>query len=293
MTDKSISPLRRRFIEDMTVRGFTPATQRGYLRVVADFTAFLGRPPDQASAEDLRRYQVHMRSQGASATSMNAAVSALRFFFGVTLGRADAQTGMTTVREPRRLSVILSPEEVARLLDAAPGLKAKAALSVSYGAGLRAAEVVSLKVTDIDSSRQVIRVEQGKGRKDRYAMLSLDLLDLLRAWWRAGREKGVMLPGGWLFPGQNPVNPLTTRQLNRMFHAAKAAAEIDKPVNLHSLRHCFATHLLEQKVDIRVIQVLLGHTKLDTTARYSRVDSTTLRAVRSPLEHLRRNDPPA
>lgn len=294
MTDKSISPLRRRFIEDMTVRGFTPATQRGYLRAVADFTAFLGRPPDQAGAEDLRRYQVHMRSAGASATSMNAAVSALWFFVGVTLGRADAQIGMTTVREPRRLSVILSPEEVARLLDAAPGLKAKAALSVSYGAGLRASEVVSLKVTDIDSRRQVIRVEQGKGRKDRYAMLSLDLLDLLRAWWRAGHAKGVMLPGGWLFPGQNPVNPLTTRQLNRMFHAAKAAAEIDKPVNLHSLRHCFATHLLEQKVDIRVIQVLLGHTKLDTTAHYSRVDSTTLRAVRSPLERLRQSDlPPA
>jgi site-specific recombinase XerD len=150
MTDKVISPLRRRFIEDMTVRGFTPATQRGYLRTVGDFTAFFGRPPDQAGAEDLRRYQVHMRSQGATATSMNAAVSALRFFFGVTLGRKDAQTAMTTVREPRRLSVILSPEEVARLLDAAPGLKAKAALSVSYGAGLRASEVVSLKVTDID-----------------------------------------------------------------------------------------------------------------------------------------------
>ncbi|GAB4366018.1 MAG: hypothetical protein Kow00114_23710 [Kiloniellaceae bacterium] len=167
MTDKSISPLRRRFIEDMTVRGFTPATQRGYLRTVADFTALSGRPPDQAGAEDLRRYQVHMRSAGATATSMNAAVSALRFFFGVTLGRADAQAGMTTVREARRLSVILSPGEVARLLDAAPGLKAKAALSVSYGASLRASEVVSLKVTDIDSSRQVIRVEQGKGRKDR------------------------------------------------------------------------------------------------------------------------------
>jgi site-specific recombinase XerD len=289
-----ISPLRRRMIEDMTVRGFTACTQRGYLRAVADFTAFFGRPPDRAGAEDLRRYQVHMRSQGASATTMNAAVSALRFFFGVTLGRADAQTGMTTVREPRRLSVILSPEEVARLLDAAPDLKAKAALSVSYGAGLRASEVVSLKVTDIDSSRQVIRVEQGKGRKDRYAMLSHDLLELLRAWWRAGHQRGVMLPGGWLFPGQNPVNHLTTRQLNRMFHAAKAAAEIDKPVNLHSLRHCFATHLLEQKVDIRVIQVLLGHSKLDTTAHYSRVDSTTLKAVRSPLEHLRRSDlPPA
>ena len=286
MTEQSISPLRQRMIEDMTVRGFTAGTQRGYLAAVKRFTAFLGRSPDQASVEDLRRFQVHLRSGGASATTMNAAVSALRFFFGVTLGRGDASVGMTTVRMPRRLSVILSPEEVARVLDAAPGLKAKAALSVSYGAGLRASEVVSLKVTDIDSSRQVIRVEQGKGRKDRYAMLSLDLLELLRSWWRAGREKGVMLPGGWLFPGQNPVNHLTTRQLNRMFHVAKDAAEIDKPVSLHTLRHCFATHLLEQKVDIRVIQVLLGHKKLDTTAHYSRVDSSTLKAVKSPLEQL-------
>ena len=211
MTEQSISPLRRRMIEDMTVRGFTAATQRGYIAAVRRFTAFLGRSPDQASAEDLRRFQVHLRSEGASATTMNAAVSALRFFFGVTLGRGEAEVGMTTVRMPRRLAVILSPKEVARLLDAAPGLKAKAALSVSYGAGLRASEVVSLKVTDIDSSRQVIRVEQGKGRKDRYAMLSPELLALLRSWWQAGRKTGVMLPGGWLFPGQNPVNHLTTR----------------------------------------------------------------------------------
>ena len=288
MTNGNISPLRRRMTEDMTVRGFTAGTQGGYLAAVENFTAFFGRSPDQASAEDLRRYQLHMRSIGASATSMNAAVSALRFFFGVTLGRGDAQVGMTTVREPRRLPVILSPEEVRRLLDAAPGLKYKAALSLAYGAGLRASEVVSLKVSDIDSDseRMVIRVEQGKGRKDRYAMLPPALLDLLRAWWLAARERGVMLPGGWLFPGQNPVNPLTTRQLRRAFDSAKEAAGIDKRVSLHTLRHCFATHLLEQKVDIRVIQVLLGHSKLDTTARYARVASTTLRAVKSPLEHL-------
>jgi site-specific recombinase XerD len=271
---------------DMTIRGFTPSTQRGYLAAVADFTSFLGRAPDGATAEDLRRYQLHMRSSGASATTMNAAVSALRFFFGVTLGRGDAQVGMTTVREPRKLPVVLSPEEVARLLDAAPGLKYRAALSLAYGTGLRASEVVSLKLADIDSSRMVIRVEQGKGRKDRYAMLSEPLLHLLRAWWLAARKRGVMLPGGWLFPGQNPVNPLTTRQLRRAFDGAKAAAGIDKRVSLHTLRHCFATHLLEQKVDIRVIQVLLGHSKLDTTARYSQVASTTLRAVKSPLERL-------
>jgi len=288
MTNGNISPLRRRMTEDMTVRGFTAGTQGGYLAAVENFTAFFGRSPGQASAEDLRRYQLYMRSIGASATSMNAAVSALRFFFGVTLGRGDAQVGMTTVREPRRLPVILSTEEVARLLDAAPGLKYRAALSVAYGAGLRASEVVSLKMSDIDSDseRMVIRVERGKGRKDRYAMLSEPLLDLLRAWWLAGRERGVMLPGGWLFPGQNPVNPLTTRQLRRAFDGAREAAGIDKRVSLHTLRHCFATHLLEQKVDIRVIQVLLGHSKLDTTARYSQVASTTLRAVKSPLEHL-------
>jgi site-specific recombinase XerD len=286
MTERIISPLRQRMTEDMTIRGFTMGTQRGYLVAVENFTSFLGRAPDGATAEDLRRYQLHMRSSGASATAMNTAVSALRFFFGVTLGRGDAQVGMTTVREPHKLPVVLSPEEVARLLDAAPRLKYRAALSVSYGAGLRASEVVSLKLADIDSERMAIRVEQGKGRKDRYAMLSEPLLHLLRAWWLAAHERGAMLPGGWLFPGQNPVNPLTTRQLNRAFHGARTAAGIDKPVSLHTLRHCFATHLLEQKVDIRVIQVLLGHSKLDTTARYSHLASTTLRAVKSPLDHL-------
>ncbi|MBT4020713.1 MAG: site-specific integrase [Alphaproteobacteria bacterium] len=287
MTDTAISPLRQRMIEDMEVRGFTVCTQRSYLAVVTNFTIFLDRPPDEGTAEDLRRFQVHLRAEGASATTMNAAVSALRFFFRVTLGRGDAEVGMTTVRTPHRLPVILSPEEVARLLDHAPGLKAKAALSVAYGAGLRASEVVSLKVSDIDSQRQVIRVEQGKGRKDRYAMLSPDLLSLLRGWWRTAHDKGKMLPGGWLFPGQNLVNPLTSRQLSRLFHGAKQAAGINKQVSLHTLRHCFATHLLEQKIDIRVIQVLLGHAKLNTTAHYSQVDSRTLRAVKSPLEHLK------
>jgi site-specific recombinase XerD len=287
MTDTAISPLRRRMIEDMKIRGFAAKTQTGYLRAVRDFAAFLGRAPDEAEAEDLRRYQLHLRSGGVSATGMNAAVSALRFFFTVTLGRDDANAGMTTVREPRKLPVVLGPAEVGRLLDAALGLNYRAALSLAYGAGLRASEVVSLKVSDIDSERMVIRVEQGKGRQDRYAMLSAPLLDLLRAWWLAARSRGVMLPGGWLFPGQNPVNPLTTRQLRRAFHGAREAAGIDKRVSLHTLRHCFATHLLEQKVDIRVIQVLLGHKKLDTTARYAQVASNTLRAVKSPLEHLK------
>jgi site-specific recombinase XerD len=280
MTEQAISPLRRRMIEDMTIRGFTAGTQQSYIRVVRDFTAFLGRPPDQADAEDLRRYQLHMRSQGASATSMNAAVSALRFFFGVSLGREDAEVGMTTLREPRKLPVVLSPQEVARLLDAAPGLKYRAALSVAYGAGLRASEVVSLKVSDIDSTRMVIRIEQGKGGKDRYVMLSEPLLHLLRRYWKASR------PQAWLFPGQNPVNPLSVRQLRRACQAAARAADIDKRVSLHTLRHSFATHLLEQKVDIRVIQVLLGHKKLDTTALYSQVATRAIREVKSPLDYL-------
>ena len=288
MTDKAISPLRRRMIEDMTVRRLAPRTQASYIRAVRDFTLFLGRSPDQASTEDLRRYQLHVAASGVSVPSQNARVTALRFFFTVTLGRRRVTERMPFVREPRKLPVVLSPEEVARFLEAAPGLKYRAALSVAYGAGLRAAEVVSLKVSDIDSTRMVIRVEQGKGRKDRYVMLSEHLLELLRAWWKAAR------PQGWLFPGQNRVNPLTTRQLNRACHAAAVAAGIDKPVSLHTLRHSFATHLLEQKTDIRVIQVLLGHKKLDTTALYTRVAIKALGEVSSPLEHLARTvTPPA
>jgi integrase/recombinase XerD len=280
MTDAPVNPLRRRMIEDMTIRKLAPRTQASYIRAVKSFTAFLGRSPDRASAEDLRRYQLHLSSSGVAAPSLNATVTALRFFFTVTLGRSELTGRMPFVREPRKLPVVLSPEEVARFLEAAPGLKYRAALSVAYGAGLRAAEVVSLKVSDIDSMRMVIRVEQGKGRKDRYVMLSPSLLKLLRGYWKVGR------PQGWLFPGRDPVQPLTTRQLNRACHAAAVAAQIDKRVSLHTLRHSFATHLLEQKVDIRVIQVLLGHKKLDTTALYSQVATKTIREVTSPLEQL-------
>ena len=287
MTDKAISPLRRRMIEDMTIRKLAPKTQASYIRAVRDFSIFLGRSPDQASAEDLRRYQLHLASSGVSIPNQNIRVTALRFFFSVTLGRGEITGRMPFVREPRKLPVVMSPEEVARLLAATPGLKYRAALSVAYGAGLRANEVVSLKIGDIDSTRMVIRVEQGKGHKDRYVMLSAHLLELLRAYWKAAR------PQGWLFPGQNRVNPLTTRQLNRACHAAARAAGIDKRVSLHTLRHSFATHLLEQKVDIRVIQVLLGHKKLDTTALYSQVATRTIREVRSPLEQLAMVKPPA
>ena len=193
---------------------------------------------------------------------------------------------MSHVYEPRTLEVILSAEEVARLLQCAGSLKYQAALSIAYGAGLRASEVVHLKVSDLDSERMVIRVEQGKGHKDRYAMLSPVLLERLRAWYRHARAQRQMLPGGWWFPGQDPINPLSTRQLSRACHLAVKAAQIDKRVSLHSLRHSFATHLLEQNTDIRVIQVLLGHKKLETTALYSQVATRTLREVKSPLESL-------
>jgi len=280
MTDTPISPLRRRMIDDMMVRKFAARTQEGYIRAVLGFSTFLGASPTTASAEDLRRYRLHLVASGVGAPTINHSLTALRFLFLVTLRKPAIVLDMPFVREPRRLPVVLSPQEVARLLDAAPGLKYKAALSIAYGAGLRASEVISLKIADIDSARMVIRVEQGKGRKDRYVMLSEHLLELLRAWWKAGR------PQGWLFPGQNPVNPLTPRQLNRACHAAAQMAEIDKPVSLHTLRHSFATHLLEQKTDIRVIQVLLGHKKLDTTALYTRVALKALGQVTSPLEHL-------
>jgi site-specific recombinase XerD len=291
MSDKPISPLRQGMIDDMTTRRFSEKAQKAYVRHVRTFATFLGRSPDTATSEDLRRFQLHLAQQQISAGTINAAIAALRFFFNVTLERPDLVRRLTTVHEPRKAPVVLSQEEVTRLLEAAPGVKYKAALSVAYGAGLRVSEVANLKVSDIDSERMTLRVEQGKGQRDRYVMLSPQLLELLRDWWRAGR------PQVWLFPGQNPVNPMTARQLNRAVHAAASVAGISKRVSPHTLRHSFATHLLEQNVDIRVIQVLLGHAKLETTALYTRVAVNTIRDVTSPLERLGLNlasrSPPA
>jgi len=280
MTDQAISPLRRRMIEDMAIRKLGAKTQHDYVQRVKDFAAFLGRSPAKASKEDVRRYQLHLSSSGARTPKINATVSALRFFFDVTLDRADLAKQLTHVYEPRKVPVVLSPDEVRRMLEAAPGLKYKAALSVAYGAGLRVSEVVSLKVSDIDSKRMLIRVEQGKGHKDRNAKLSPVLLELLRAWWKVCRSRG------WLFPGRDPVQPMTTRQLTRACHMAAQAAEITKRVTPHTLRHSFATHLLEQDVDIRVIQVLLGHAKVGTTELYTHVATNTLREVVSPLDYI-------
>jgi len=283
----SVSPLRQRMLEDMAMRGLRGKTQRDYVRSVRSFAAFLRRSPDTATIEDVRRFQVHQAGTGMQPPSINTSVSALRFFFTVTVDRPDLSRRLVIVRYPRKLPGVLSVEEVGRLLEAAPGPKYKAALGTAYGAGLRVSEVTALKVGDIDSTRMLIRVEQGKGRKDRNAMLSPQLLDLLRLWWREGKRRSVMLPHGWLFPGRNPVEPLSTRQLNRAVHEAAEAAGIKTRVTPHTLRHSFATHLLEQDVDIRVIQVLLGHSKLDTTALYARVATKTIRAVTSPIEHLK------
>ena len=282
----TISPLRQRMIDDMVLRRLNPGTRTAYLRAVVKLTRFLHRSPDSATPEDLRQFQLHLATHGVSSQTINATITGLRFLFEVTLDDRQAMRMMSTVHEPRKLPVILNPEEVKRLLEATTNLKYKAALSTAYGAGLRASEVTHLRVDDIDSQRMLIHIEQGKGGKDRNAMLSPMLLDVLRRWWRFAQAERKMLKGGWLFPGQNPVNPLSTRQLNRAFHASVTMAGLHKPVNLHSLRHAFATHLLEQRVDIRVIQVLLGHTKLETTAQYSHVATSTLRDTRSPLDAL-------
>jgi site-specific recombinase XerD len=283
---QTISPLRQRMIDDMRMRKLSPKTQSGYLRVVSLFGGWLGRSPDTASAEDLRRYQLFLVDRGISPISLNAAITGLKFFFESTLDRAELMRLMQTVHVPHKIPVILSRDEVARLIGAAGNLKNQTALSVAYGAGLRVSEVAALKVGDIDSQRMTLRIEQGKGSKDRYAMLSPVLLECLRTWWRTARAEGRMLNGGWLFPGLNPIDQISTRQLSRIIHAAAVAAKIDKRISMHTLRHSFATHLLEQKVDIRVIQVLLGHKKLETTALYAQVATDILREVVSPLDIL-------
>ena len=283
----AISPLRQRLIDDMNMRRFSRETQRNYIRDVGRFATFLGRSPDTATAEDVRRFQIEQRDLGVPMPTMNSIVSALRFFFTVTIDRPDLSRKLIRVAHPRNLPVVLSRDEVARLLNATTCLKHQAALSVAYGSGLRVAEVAALKVGNIDSERMLLRVERGKGGRYRNAMLPADLLTLLREWWKVGRLQGVMHPQGWLFPGQDVMKPISTRHLHRVVVEAAQAAQITKRVGPHTLRHSFATHLLEDGVDIRVIQVLLGHSKLETTSLYTKVATRTVRAVISPLDKLR------
>jgi integrase/recombinase XerD len=284
--DVPVSLLRRRLIDDMTMRRFSRETQRNYIRDVGRFATFLGGPPDRATADDLRRFQVEQRDAGVPVPTMNSIVAALRFFFTHTLDRPDLARKLVRLAHPRKLPVVLSRNEVARLLNATTCLKHQAALSVAYGAGLRVAEVSALKVSDVDSERMLLRVERGKGGQYRNAMLSTDLLGLLRQWWKVGRQQGVMHRDGWLFPGQHALKPISTRQLHRIVVEAAQAADIAKRVGPHTLRHSFATHLLEDGTDIRIIQALLGHAKLDNTAFYTKVATRTVRAVTSPLDKL-------
>jgi site-specific recombinase XerD len=267
-------------IEDMTVRNLSPATQRWYIHAVAKFSQYFGCSPDQLDLENVRAYQVQLVARGISWPALNQIVCALRFFYGTTLGRTELPERIAYAREPRKLPLVLGADEVVRFLEAVPGLKSRTALTTAYAAGLRASEAVRLKVGDIDSSRMMIRVEEGKGAKDRYAMLSPQLLTILRGYWRLAR------PRQWLFPGRDESRPVDPQVLHAACRSACKAAGLAKRVTVHTLRHSFATHLLEAGTDIRIIQVLLGHSNLSTTARYTRVASTTIRNTASPLDRL-------
>jgi integrase/recombinase XerD len=305
MSTDAVSQLRQRMIEDMNSRKLCAGTQRGHIRSCKRFAAFLKRSPDTATLEDIRRFQLHLAEAGVSICNRNRIMTGLRFLFRVTLRRLDLAAEIYHIREPQKIPLVMSPDETKRLLAVASSLKARILLSLGYGCGLRAGEVVRLKVKHIDSAQKIIRIEHSKGRKDRNVMLSAETLDLLRQWWKARPlryDAGTPVQERWLFPGRRG-KPMTTRQLNRLFHEAADAAGIRKGVTLHALRHSFATHLLERGTDIRIIQALLGHDKLDTTARYTRVATGMIAGIESPLDLLsqprkkprkrRKDQPPA
>ena len=289
MSSDAVSPLRQRMIEDMNSRKLGAHTQKGHIYSCKRFAAFLQRSPDTATAEDIRLFQLHLAETGVSIGNRNRIMTGVRFLFRVTLRRLDLAAEIYHIREPQKIPLVMSADETRRLLAVASSLKARVLLSLGYGCGLRAGEVVRLKVKHIDSAQRIIRVEQAKGRKDRNVMLSPETLDLLREWWtvRPWRyDAGTPLQERWLFPGNRAGKPMTTRQLSRLFHEAADAAVIKKSVTLHALRHSFATHLLERGTDIRIIQALLGHDKLDTTARYTRVATGMIASIESPLDLL-------
>jgi site-specific recombinase XerD len=289
MNTESVTPLRQRMIEDMNARKLCAGTQRGHIRSCKRFAAFFKRSPDMATAEDIRRFQLHLSETGASICNRNRIMTGLRFLFRVTLRRLDLAAEIYHIREPQKIPLVMSQDETRRLLAVATSLKVRVLLSLAYGCGLRAGEIVRLKVKHIDRAQNIIRIEQSKGRKDRNVMLSAEMLDLLRQWWKArrpGYDSTTPVAERWLFPGRRSGKPMTTRQLNRLFHEAADAAGIKKGVTLHALRHSFATHLLEHGTDIRKIQALLGHDKLDTTARYTRVATGMIAGIESPLDLL-------
>ena len=289
MSSEKITPLRQRMIEDMEARHLSAATQKSHLRSCERLAVFLKRSPEIATAEDIRAFQHHLADAGLSIITRNRVMTGVKFLFRVTLRRLDLATEIYHLREPQKIPQVLSPNEVKRLLAMAKSPKARALFSLAYGCGLRAGEVVKLKAGDIDSAQGIIRVVQGKGRKDRHVMLPKDLLRLLRHWWtiRPTRyDDGVPATERWLFPGYRKGRPLSTRQYTRLFHETAEAAGITKHVTPHALRHSFATHLLEAGTDIRHIQALLGHTKLNSTARYTRVATGMIAGIESPLDRL-------
>ena len=289
MSTVTVSPLRQRMIEDMNARKLCAETQRGHIHSCRRFAAFLKQSPDTATAEDIRRFQLHLSETGVSICNRNRIMTGLRFLLRVTLRRLDLAAEIYHIREPQKIPLVMSQDETRRLLAVATSLKARTLLSLGYGCGLRAGEVVRLKVKHIDRAQNIIRVEQSKGRKDRNVMLSAEMLDLLRQWWKvrpSRHDAGTPMEERWLFPGAKRGQTMSTRQLNRLFHEAADAAGIRKGVTLHALRHSFATHLLEHGTDIRKIQAVLGHDKLDTTARYTRVATGMIAGIESPLDLL-------
>ncbi len=289
MMTERISALRVRMIEDMTARQLSAASQRSHIRSCKRFAAFLGHSPETATREDIRQFQLFLAKDAVSTSTRNAVMSGVKFLFRVTLRRLDLAEEIYHLPEPQKAPVVMSVNEVKRILAVARPLKAKVMLSIAYGTGMRASEVCRLKVGDIDSDQMIIRVVQGKGKKDRQVKLPNDLLSLLRAWWpvRSKRlDADTPLQERWLFPGGKDEGPTSTRQFARLFREAVRMAGIAKRVTLHSLRHSFATHLLENGVDIRVIQAMLGHSKLDMTARYARVATKMIAKIESPLDRL-------
>jgi integrase/recombinase XerD len=282
----TVSPLRQRMIEDMVARKLNPHTRRSHIQSCKRFAAWLKRSPDTATPDEVRLFQLYLVESGMSICNRNRIMTGVRFLFRVTLRRHDLAAEVWHIKEPQKLPPVLSPEEVKRVLTS---LKARTMLSLAYGCGLRASEVVRLRVGDIDSEQMIIRIVQSKGRKDRHVMLPAEVLDLLRQWWKArltAYNAGGAPEHRWLFPGRSDHQPLTTRQFSRLFKEAARAAGLRKTVSLHSLRHSFATHLLERGTDIRLIQALLGHDKLETTARYSRVATGMIAKIESPLDGL-------
>jgi site-specific recombinase XerD len=285
----TVSPLRQRMIEDMVARKLNPHTQRSHLSSCKRFAAWLKRSPDTATPDEVRRFQLHLIESGASICNRNRIMTGVRFLFRVTLRRHDLAAEVWHIKEPQKLPPVLSREEVKRVLVMATSLKGRAMLTLAYGCGLRAGEVVRLRAGDIDSEQMIIRIVQSKGRKDRHVMLPDEVLDLLRQWWKARptmRDAGIAPEQRWLFPGRRAPQPLTTRHFSRLFKQAAKAAGLRKTLSLHSLRHSFATHLLEDGKDIRLIQALLGHEKLETTARYTRVATGMIAKIESPLTRL-------